>query len=257
MPLQSPHRYPERILITGTPKTGKSTSHLNIAKWLQRTKSPGKVYVAETDIDSVGRMLDEGYPNLTNVHISPIFEWDEFKQFVQRAQSFIRDDWIVIDSNTATWDMVQAWFVDQVFHKGIDEYFVQVRKTRDKADSSLTAFEGWMDWPVINKNYRAQENRLLFRTNAHILVTAEWGPIDSKTDDAQILDLFQKWGGKCVGQKQMAYRYHTILLTQTKGDTYYMNTIGDRERAKMIKQPIRDFAIQYLCDIAGWTTTGE
>jgi len=165
-----------------------------------------------------------------------------------------RNDWLVVDSMTSPWASVQGWFIDEFFDMNDDEYFIQVRQEKLDANAKkgtpLAQFEGFMDWPVINKRY-ARLTSEIYRTKGHLYLTAEAGPI-GKDDDSHIRNLFGGYGVKPNGQKRLGFGPSTVLLLAQKRNTYEMTGVKDRNRQRYNDQPITDFGKDYLQKIAGW-----
>jgi len=257
MQLTSPHGTRERIMAMGPAGVGKSRGLLSIAK-----RCPGNTFHIVDNDDAIGRMLEgETFHELGNVVAYVIDDFAEHIDVVTKLNETISaDDWLVVDILSPTWDMCQQDFIERIFAKDIDEYFLEVR--RQKADAgkdkkALGALEGLMDWPVINKMY-ARFRKLLRQTPGHLYVTAEvtqvGGFADRAIEDRDIKAMFGPYGVKPVGQKRMPHIFQTILyLTKTKVGEYFVTTIKDRERQELDEEPLNDLAVDYLAKVAGWT----
>lgn len=261
----------------GVQGVGKSRALLDIA----RKCKTDTFYVWDND-KSAERLLATAYRDITeresvethglgvaygNVVVRDADEedWEEFLEWVTEARGVVRfDDWINVDSMTPTWPAVQSWFTDQVFGDDIADYFMQVRLEKAKrnerakkgeGDSAKTlgAFEGFMDWPVINKQY-AKIYTLLRKIPCHVMLTAEAVPLakeDSK--DKELMAVFGAYGVKPAGQKRLGHKPMTdLLLTKTRVGEYYMTTIKDRGREEVEEMEWGDFAVDYLSKLAGW-----
>jgi len=240
----------ERILGFGAQGTGKSRGALSIAK---RCKN-ATLYVVDNDMAWDMMLLDPDYPDMDNVVVYDVDTWEEHNAALDEIRAKMgRDDWCVLDMMTATWDSVQSWFTDQVFNKDINEYFMEVRKNKAdaKKGSSLGAFEGWMDWPVINKEYATIYKRLL-RMPGHVYCTAELNQI-SEDDQKDVRGVFGPYGVKPKGQKRMGHIFKTVLLfTKRKAGDYHLTTVKDRAREEVVDVEIGDFAMDYLKGVGGW-----
>lgn len=245
----------ERILTFGVQGTGKSNAILTVAK-----RCPENTFYVVDNDDSYERLLAEDYPDLTNVKVEQPDDWEEHLEVIEGfSREMDADDWLVVDLLTEPWDLVQDWFTDKVFHKDIEEYFLEVRiaKQRAKAESgkdkkSLGAMDGWMDWPVINKQYR-KLSKLLINRPGHLYCTAELSPITKEEDDKDIRGMFGPYGVKPKGQKRMGHMMQTVLLLgKDRAGTYTMTTVKDRGREEMEDEEYTDFAKDYLMGIAGW-----
>lgn len=247
MILQPPSRVRERVLLYGPPGAGKSLSVKAIAKRI----TPNKIYVLDSDM-AWDRMLDADDPG--NVEVFPTYDWADYDSNLKKVQSAAqRDDWIVVDMIGPAWDAVQAHFVEQVFHQDIAEYFLQARKQL-KGSANLGALAGWTDWPVINAMYRGWSNRLIQRSNCHVLAITKADKVNADTDSKDIKQLFGGFAaGKPSGQKHLAHLFHTVMLMQKAGqDRWVMSTAKDREREMVLDKGVSDFALQYLVQVAKW-----
>ena len=253
VPLHPTDPAPERILTYGPAGSGKTTGWLNIAKFSTLTESPAQFYVIDTDF-AVDRMLT-GYPMLKNVHLYPCFDWIEYTSALKTIQRIARPhDWVVVDFISNAWSAVQEYFVSEVFHKDIADYFLQARKEMDKG-KSFTALEGWADWNVINAMYRKWANKLLFRGRYHLYATAKSDNLSSEkkpTEDAKTRELFARFQVKPVGQKDLPFVFHTVLLSGREGDKRTLTAVKDRERAEVVGLEIKNFTTDYLVNVAGF-----
>jgi hypothetical protein len=259
---------PERILAFGPAGSGKTTNWLNIAKFIHMTKSDSRIYVMDTDF-AVDRMM-AGYPNLTLgipwdpqfnnpeaiIQLYSIFEWRQYINALADIQKKARpQDWVVVDFIGNAWSAVQEDFVMEVFHQDIGDYFLKVRKQLSDDATTLGALEGWVDWQVINPRYRGWANKLLYKGRYHIFATAQSDNLSSERkplEDAQTRQLFARYQVKPVGQKQLPYQFHTILLTGRNSEERTITAVKDRERAEVSGLVVKNFTMDYLVNIADW-----
>jgi hypothetical protein len=273
VPLHPQDPAPERILALGPAGSGKTTNFLNIVKFARATKSPARFYIMDSDF-AMDRMIT-GYPEIpfsifgdpafqnkdAILTIYPVFEWREY----DRALADIRmkakpGDWVSVDFISNAWAAVQEHFANEVFHRDIADYFLKVRKEIDDNAKSLGALEGWVDWQVINALYRKWVNTLLFRGRYHLYCTAKSENLSSDkkpTEDTQTRQLFLRYGVKPVGQKDLPFQFHTLLLTgrrntPTGGDIRTITAIKDREREEVSGQEVKSFVQDYLVNVANW-----
>lgn len=259
---------PERILALGPAGSGKTTNFLNIAKFAHLTKSPTKFHVLDSDF-AMDRMLtgydlpfaiagDPSFPvtDETVVHVYPVFDWREYESALRTVHNKARPgDWVSVDFISNAWSAVQEHFASEVFGRDIADYFLQVRKELDKNTKSLGALEGWVDWQVINALYRKWVNSLLFRGRYHVYCTAKTDNLSSErnpTEDAQTRSLFLKYQVKPVGQKDLPFQFHTLLLTGRQGDKRTITTVKDRERTEVSGLEVKNFTSDYLVNVAGF-----
>lgn len=257
--LVSPIRDRERILTMGVQGTGKSKSFLDIIRKLPPTHR-GMV----CDIDytpSFNRLIDLSYPELgeDRCMVEPCDpeDWEEIMRAIKKFSGMAtKDDWLCIDSMSHTWSAVQSWFIEQVHGDQIEDYFLDVRKKKaaSKDDKkALGALDGWMDWPVINKQYFTLY-RAINRFPGHVYMTAEQTSVNEKEDGKEVKGLFGPYGVKPVGQKRLGFVPATVLmLNKSRAGVYSVTTIKDRGRPEVEDRPLSDdFAQDYLIGLAGW-----
>lgn len=248
----------ERILTFGVQGTGKSFAPLTIARLCPKST----FHVIDTDYsDSYEVGLDTEFSDLDNVVIHKVGydNWAKFKSTAKELDGEIGpDDWLIADTMSCTWDGVQGWFIEQVFDMESDAYFMEVRqaksKERDKGgkeSKSLGALQGWMDWPVINKQYTPIYSYLT-GIKGHLYMTAEQAQI-GEDDDREVKKLFGPYSVKPRGQKRLGHVPRTVLLfTKSRAGEYNMTTVKDRHRVEQEDVPFENFALDYLVGVAGW-----
>ncbi len=259
----TPIRSRERILGFGVGGVGKSTMTLSIARMLPNRH----FHVIDNDVSpSYNRALDSEFSDVKNVTVyeTDPDDWEDGLSTVERVAPTVEyDDWFTFDSMTSPWSAVQSWFIEKLHGESDDEYFFRVRKEveehnqRAKNSSgmkelkSANPFEGFMDWPAINKQY-FKLTKAIFRCRGHVILTAEMDKTGDKEDD-EIKGLFGPYGVKPRGQKKLGHQTHTVLLmTKTRQGNWQMTTIKDRSRGEMLNQPFEDFGKDYLRGVAGW-----
>lgn len=271
--LINPRRSPERIFGYGGPGAGKSHALLTMARRIPTAN----FHVLDND-NAYNAMLDEQFPDLTNVFVYPVYNWTETKAKTVElignpargiAPTLRANDWFGSDIAGKTWSQVQDWFTQEVFGASTAEYFLQVRKTLAADASSLGAFEGFTDWSVINPQYQEWVNILLnSQSNVWCTAAADKMRVDSrggKAGETQAMkDMFETVGWKPIGQKTFSHMFKTVLffnkmrlpttIQNPQGGTQWMfSTVKDRAREPGVtEKPWNDFGIQYLMEIAGW-----
>lgn len=259
--LRPPIRPRERILTFGTAGTGKSTAVLEIA----RLCPDDQFYVADSEIFNYERLLATAFSDVEeygNVHITPCTEWQEWVDFVAKTNPIMgRDDWMVVDMMTPTWDAVQGWFIDKVHGQDIEDFFIEKRvaqqQVKDAAKgtevkrgfSAINGEDG--DWQVINKQMFRLYNDMM-KCPGHWYWCAEQDKI-GKDDDKEVKATYGAYGIKPKGQKKLPHVPMTsIWLTKSRVGNWAMTTIKDRGRPEVEDEPLHNFAVDYLMGIAGW-----
>jgi len=295
MVLVSTGRSRERVLVFGLEGVGKSLAALDIASRV----APHKLYVIDND-NAWDRMLEGQTLAGETVNVAEEYRWDaaverkagkdvggwvfDDKWCVdggnvvvfhadgweanKAAIAAVReeatgDDWCCIDSGSALWSDVQAWFTEQVFDQSMDDYFMQVRMEKAKAQAdakALGALDGWVDWPVINAQYNGAVMKFLVNPPCHLIVTAEQADVTSDQVDKETRAMY---GGEMVkprGQKRIGHNVQTVLRMVKRGEDYKVTTVkdrGGRDKFKNDDVTDRGFAEWYLEEIAGWQEQTE
>jgi hypothetical protein len=253
MPFSPPFSTRERILDIGPAGSGKTSNFLHIARFLSLTNTPSRFFIGDSDF-AMDRMLasyPETHPHTT---LHPLYDWDDYVAFGQLVLAQATpDDWVCIDFIGSAWKAVQEFYVQQVFNKGIGDYFLAARK------KEVAELEGWVDWSVINPLYQQWIMPILFKCKAHLFATAKSDPLspgNKPTENKDTRAMFLPFGVKPVGQKDLAFQFHTVLVSDRDfNGQRLINTVKDREREEVRGKVVTDFAQNYLMDIAGWKVT--
>lgn len=253
MPFSPPTIRRERILDLGPAGSGKTSNFLHIAQMSALTGSPSRFFVGDSDF-AMDAMLP-GYEAITPyLSISQLYDWDDYMAFGKfLAANVTPDDWLCVDFIGSAWKAVQEYYVAQVFKKDIGDYFLAARK------KEVAELEGWVDWQVINPLYQQWIMPLLFKLPCHKFCTAKSDPLsDSKrpTESPQLRSMFLPYGIKPVGQKDLAFQFHTVLVSgRDAAGNRVINTVKDRQRIEVKGQVVTNFAQDYLMNVAGWGVT--
>ncbi len=244
--LQAPNGVREKVMVFGGYGVGKSTCWLKVAEWLVRTGSDAKVFVVDTD----DAALAMGALELPNVEVFSPVSWPEFRQATAEVVARAREahDWMVVDFASWAWELVQDWYVEQMFGDPAD-YFMSVRQ------AEAQRMDGWKDWSVINKQYRSFSVPFFFRSKGHILVTAHAETL-KETDAKELRVDFSSVGVRPRGQKHLANSVHSVLLLRAlKPREVYLYTVKERHpgRPAVEGERMHDFVADYLVKVAGWS----
>ncbi len=283
MAVRSAGRSRERVVVFGPEATGKSLCALDIAAHL----ADGAVlYVVDND-NAWDRMLEGGTLDGTKIGVLTEWRWDGAR-YVEHAAWAVsggnvvvyhtggggwvanvaaikavsevagRDDWCCVDSGSALWDDVQAWFTETVFSTDLADYFLEVRKKKAQADKeakALGALDGWVDWPVINAQYKGNVMKFLVNPPCHLIVTAEQAEVTKEDTDKETRTLYGA-DVKPRGQKRLGHNVQTVLrLRREQNGNHAVWTVKDRGgREKLVREDVTDrgFVDWYLRDVAGW-----
>lgn len=253
--LESPFKFRERMLLTGGGGAGKTTAVLSIA----RRMVVGKMWVIDNDFSySYARALDTEFTDVRDSGRVEVIEvgdgWEEMVEAVARVlrEGDHADDWLVVDSSSPTWDAVQSWYTEKIIGKSLADYMVDVRKSTDnmKDFNKVLAADG--RWQFINKEYFESFYGAIRNWRGHLILTAEAQALSSQAGDEE-RELYGHLGVKPKGQGRLHHICHTNLLLVKRGHGQWaMTTIKDRNRKEMERQPVNDFALDYLKGVAGW-----
>lgn len=267
--LEPPLSARERILGFGSEGTGKTSAYLSIA----RAIPTATFHVIDND-NTLERLLGTDFTDVRDrgqVIPYETYNFDETTQAIVDIQSqMTRDDWMVIDTAGKIWDQVQEWFTDQIFQEDIGDYFLKVRLEKEalkqrakgnggKDSKSLGAFEGWMDWPVINKIYHDRVSKKLLQCPGHLFITSEANKLAQEKqgqpgEERGVKELYGQLGSKPAGQKRLGHMMHTVLFfSRMRGGSFKLTTVKDRGRYNWNTEEFGDFANDYLIQTAGWT----
>lgn len=268
--ISSPFKSRERILGFGREGTGKSSAVLSIARKIPNVN----FWIIDND-NSYERLLETDFPDVAE-NGNLLFCGQDFggapntwkggiAGLADASDKMARDDWLVADMLSKFWDHVQEWFVESIFQEDIDDYFLKVRmeKARLKDSSgkdkkALGAFEGWMDWPVINSTYHKRVSDKLLNCPGHLFCTAEAKKIE-EDDDKGVRELYGPFSMKPSGQKRSGHLMQTVLIMSktSRTDEFKLNSVKDRGRMMWRDEVFQDFATDYLVGTAGWTVKKE
>lgn len=241
----------ERILLIGGWGVGKSTAAVSIAKMTE-----SEVYVVDTTYEA-DRNFGEGMAEIHHVE-----EWDDYMAAVSMIRTVGRvDDWLVVDRIDPVWDMAQAGFSEKAFGKNIEDYFVEAKKDQ-KAGHPFSGEYG-TNWSVIKRMYGAFMTEVM-RFPGHVLVTAKAEPVQqpnrdgSGGDSVELRQVYQKFGVRPAGEKNLGFMFHTVLLlNEVRQGEWTFTTIRDRNREQVSGKKMTNFVTSYLMPIAGWTLTAS
>ena len=251
MILNSPMPVPERILLYGQPGTGKSRAALSVARILGPDQT---MHVVDTDYSaSYERLLWTEFTDVAeqgNVDVT-VVDSDDWVSTItavkEKAEAAEKGDWLVLDSVSPSWGALQAHFI--TLRHG--DNFLDAFNRRGEATGVQTT-DADINWQAVNAEY-ARLYKALFLSPAHVLLTAEADPIDDKRADQKIKQLYGLYGFKPKGQKALGHSTHTVLFAgrQRTGE-YHISTVKDRGRDDLEKEPLNDFAKDYLMKVARW-----
>ena len=257
--IESPHRYPERILAFGEGGAGKSSMVLSMARYM-----PDKQFwVNDTDVSfAYDRLLATEYPDVDetgNVHVLLSTDWDEFTENMAQIDKDAdsRNDVLVVDNGTFPWQWVQDHHVQAQYGLDYDSFLAQLKKEhKDDNKAYMAALADGMQWTIINKKFHKGFYRPFHKWGSHAVIVAQSKAV-GKRDNDEIVTQFKVHGAQPAGQKELPFVIATNILFLDRGiragvPVWAISTTKDRGRGKVDKMEVEDFARDYLVDIAGW-----
>ncbi len=161
-----------------------------------------------------------------------------------------REDMLIVDSMTPTWQAAQGAYAEKIFGKSLDQFFMDARESMK--GNKVEGFDGWKDWSVINKMYD-QLYRFINRFPGHVILTAEGEPISAEAPQ-ELRDIYG--AVKHRGQKSLPHKVSTILqTTKSRQGEYQLTTVKDRGREQKVRyerEEYTSFSRSYLQAVAGW-----
>ena len=267
--IHSPFRSRERIMGYGRESGGKSSGLLSIAR-----HCPNDMFYIIDNDNAYDRLLETDFKDVWangNVKFAgedfgkrPLSDWDNAKACIAWVlENMGRDDWLSIDFLNKFWSQVQSSFIQKIFGKEMDDYFLQVRLQKERAEKdskALGAFDGWKDWPVINSMYHSKVSEPLLNCHGHLYVVSESTKINMPDnqgkggDDKATRELYGSVGVRPDGQKRSGHIMQTVIFFSktTRTNEFKLTTIKDRGRVMWNDEPFGDFAMDYLVGTAGW-----
>src|ERR1044072_5420077 len=149
--------------------------------------------------------------------------------------------------------MAQDSYIQQAYGKDPVEFLLDAKKQMKKNAGMGAALSGMGDWPFIKRMYRTAMGKLLFQPKFNVIgiTTSEkiW-----ETDSADTQATYNRLGGKPGGEKHLDYGFHSVILCgQNYSQRNWWFTVAkDRGRQLVERQPVADFATDYLVRLAGW-----
>lgn len=270
--MQPPIPIGERILAFGTAGTRKTSGILDIASVIP----DARFYVLDNEGQSYARLLHTDYQHVAergNTYIANIWI-DSWVDYVPQIEAWCRgtakrmvkggapgvtapaaglNDWLVIDSMTRTWPAVQVWYNQEVFGEDTSDHLLALKKA-NKDDQKEYQKNIAIDnqWDVINPQY-FKLYKAIMQWPGHVYMTADVKDLDRKNASKEQEANYGTVGVVPAGQKILPNFPHTVLLLEkTRQGTVNVTTVKDRGRRGMVKEPVNDFATDYLMGVAGW-----
>lgn len=247
-------RTKERILAFGTYGSGKSHGWATIRAMYAATSTPGHFHIISTEWEMADRTA-EGYEDFdTNATIHEATDYESLLTVSEKIlESATPEDWLIVDSIGNGWSWAQDNYCQARWGKTFREYQASLANPKDSD----------INWQQVNNAYRAWINPYVIRFPGHKYACAQADTVNTEgkwQDSREIKAMFSRIGMKPVGQKELAYAFHTVMLFShpAPGD-YTMTSVDDPSRDHVqhgvVAPPPLGFVKSYLMDVAKWEMT--
>jgi len=221
--------FPQRILVYGDAKTGKTHFALSIVKYY---KSPEDVEVFFLDLDGGAYpLLKKGvFPSefTKSIHISTP---SSFQEVIKDTEEALKEGlmrmkkkaiWVVIDNVGRMWELTREEYTQQVWGKSYLDLLIAKRKQAiQEHKGNKPVFSPMFDYQVINPMYfRWIESIKNSGLNFMLLTPAQ--PVFDEEEITRIIGWIPK------GQKDDKFRVDTILFKYIDEGKRYTDVSGSR-----------------------------
>lgn len=268
-PADRPRRGPlERVLIMGTPESGKTECWVSLAELALKLKPPSKSGPTFHVLDSDDRaevqaehLLDS---NGGNVSVYVPADWPDWNGDLETALSRSSPgDWLIVDMISEPWDAVKHFYVEEVLGESLDvlqHEFARDNLAEGKRGGNILFEHG----DPIGKLYLGWERRLrdgCKRHGLHLLACApakQLHTADSKTpwkDKQDVINICEPEGVKPEGHKLLLHRFNSIMLVeQKKRGQFRLTTMREASRLRrdraLWREPMENWAKTYALKVA-------
>lgn len=249
----------ERILLLGAFGSGKSYAWCSVAAWLRRTKSPGRVFVVDTD--HAADRLSEGYDDFfSNVVAEDVWGYKEVRAALDKFKKAkpTKEDWLVVDLADKLWQYAQDFYIEEKFGKDAASYYLEEKKA-GVSGNPLSQEAYGANWQIINQQYNSLMTDIQ-RWPGHVMFCTKASPVQEPNqqgkggDDKETRQAYGRYGVKPDGQKALGFQFFSVIWMIPKGkEEWVFTTIKDLNRERPQNQPIKDFVMDYLVKVAGWS----
>lgn len=252
--LESPHPFAERFLLFGGGGVGKSNTVLNIIEHA----AVGEMHVVECDYSaSYMRALATDFTEVQDrVHVAAVDpEWQSFIDAVNTAVETgdPEVDWLAIDPVNGSYDWVQDWVLEKVHGGDLPRMLMELKKNNPDSRDYARARADLMNWELVKKEYNKLW-RAIQRWKGHLVLCAEAKAVRNDEKDDETRMLYGPLGFMPAGQATLRHvASSTLFLDHPKRGEWRITTVKDRNREELDREPVDDFSIDYLQQIAGWT----
>lgn len=263
MALHPPSSKRERVLAFGESGSGKSSTWMAVADWMERTKATGHLYVLDTDSAWEGYRPEDGsLDEYITVYQLDALTYRDWRPAIQKVRANVkRDDWVVLDMADKAWRVAQNHYWQKKGGDNFSDAFAAAVIDDDMAE--LSGHHG-TNWGAINLFYEDIFYPII-NMPCHVLVVApskglqterkgQGGKAVVKEEDRE----WERIGSKPKGQGDLKHAFHTILYCAETPSGWTYTTVKERgpinrgKRAYLKGEKVQDFVVSYLFKVAGW-----
>jgi hypothetical protein len=215
-----------------------------IAKRMQQTQTPGKVYLA--DLEHRADRFIATYPT-DNMVIEQVDDHQGLVSLVEKwYNAATPNDWLMPDNLGMAWTEAKGHVLEQAFGKDLSDWLVEDLSGRGRKDYGRTQDAQNKAWMAVG--------HILLRWPGHVLCSTTAKPVFDDADRPNPSKAkYRRVGYEPEGQKYIGHLFHTILYLADIGDRWVMTSVKDAERERVSNKGLGDFVSDYLVGIGKWT----
>lgn len=221
----------ETILLFGAPKVGKTWAYMTYIK--ETIDKGNNVYLINTD-DGVSKTFkqyfgDEATKYAKGVKFYPVGDIGDVEPAVlEIRQNVTPHDLIVIDLISDFWELSQDRFIEEMSNDSPVGFITKMSKDT----KSFGLFEG-IKWQYIKKLDGFVTRNLVINPKCNIVAVAADKDLDvadkmSKGGAKKDFGEFVELGVRPAGQKQLRYKFNTIVYIGQQANQRCIQIMGDR-----------------------------
>lgn len=243
----------EKILLMGSPGTGKSTQVYLISKFLADLGKRLEVIDCEDKFESLCISEEGSVPK--NITLQVATEWPEILEATEHIMSRVKsDDWIAVDRADLAWPAVQRHYTLIKYKQSLGAKLIASAIDIKKRAMFIPRFDQG-DWQPVNESYDGDfMHQLLFKSRCNIVLTTGIKGVD----EGSPLDIFGNLGVLPRGQKEIGHQPNSVFLLHQKKEksnqpphemvtSWHIVTAKDlKSRRRFEGEELFDFSLQYL-----------
>lgn len=234
----------ERILLMGSPGSGKSTQLLHVYDYVTELGVPMFLIDAE---DKLGAMLEASGRAEVKPYVA--FDMEGLDEAAKQISEQVKPgNWLGIDRVDLIWAWAQRWYTQQKYDEDLASHMLQQAKSmKAKSSRYIPRFDQGA-WQVINERYESMFLKLFYQLRCNVILTSgirSTGQEESPKDIFATLDVMPR------GQKELGHQPHSVFLLEERRKQherlFFISTGKDlSNRGYFFEEPLFDFSLQYL-----------